>query len=381
MLMRATRACDRLCYGGIAPAKCKVSATGPPIGIAGKVARSQVLKDRQRPKRAQGVSFDTGTCQRSGVEVAEQIGYSVVRVSRIGLDAGTCQRSGVEVTDQIGCTVMQVSRIGAATRREAWRGCTIGRSRAGRRPSRRARGPQIVALTLKPSGRGVTHWTTHDLARTKGVSQTTVHRLRQAHAMKPHSVQTFKFTSDTAGRQRSTMWSAGLYLYRRPTRWRRVWTRKRDQAVSRSVPIGRTESPPRDRFRCSNLDHSANGPGTIGNRATRRRPLACHHALVADGHPRDTEALRNDQPAGLALATAVVFGRELGPPSRRDVPAHDKRLMFSTQTLRCSIKLRNCRSVFAWSSASPGQTAIAVLGRRKPRPATGFRLAGDSSSG
>ena len=55
---------------------------------------------------------------------------------------------------------------------------------------------QIVALTLKPPGRGVTHWTTREVARTAGVSHSTVHRIWQAHALQPHRVTTFKFTTD-----------------------------------------------------------------------------------------------------------------------------------------------------------------------------------------
>jgi transposase len=42
----------------------------------------------------------------------------------------------------------------------------------------------------------MTHWTTRDLARAAGVSHTTVHRIWQAHALQPHRVTTFKFTTD-----------------------------------------------------------------------------------------------------------------------------------------------------------------------------------------
>jgi len=42
----------------------------------------------------------------------------------------------------------------------------------------------------------VTHWSTRDLARKTGVSHGTVHRLWHAHALKPHRVSTFKFTTD-----------------------------------------------------------------------------------------------------------------------------------------------------------------------------------------
>src|SRR5215510_9118307 len=104
--------------------------------------------------------------------------------------------SGVEVAERIGYTVVQVSRI---RRRYAESGVAglHDRPKSGRPPTITARKrAQIVAMTLKPPGGGVTHWTTRDLARATGVSHSTGHRLWQAHALKPHQVQTFKFTTD-----------------------------------------------------------------------------------------------------------------------------------------------------------------------------------------
>lgn len=104
--------------------------------------------------------------------------------------------SGVEIAERIGYTVVQVSRI---RRRYAETGVAglHDRPKSGRPPTITARQrAQIVALTLKPPGAGRTHWTTRDLARTAGVSHSTVHRLWRAHALKPHQVQTFKFTTD-----------------------------------------------------------------------------------------------------------------------------------------------------------------------------------------
>lgn len=103
---------------------------------------------------------------------------------------------GVEIAERTGYTVVQVSRL---RRRFAEHGLAglPDRPRSGRPPTITARKrAQIVALTLKPAAPGVTHWSTRDLARQAGVSHGTVHRIWQAHALKPHRVATFKFTTD-----------------------------------------------------------------------------------------------------------------------------------------------------------------------------------------
>ena len=119
--------------------------------------------------------------------------------------------SGVEVAERTGYTVVQVSRI---RRRFAEQGL-VGlqeRPRSGRPPTVSARKrAQVVALTLKPPAPGLTHWSTWDMARRAGVSHSTVHRLWRAHALKPHQLRTFKFSTDPQAEEKIHD-VVGLYL-------------------------------------------------------------------------------------------------------------------------------------------------------------------------
>jgi transposase len=120
--------------------------------------------------------------------------------------------SGVEVAERTGYTVVQVSRL---RRRFAEHGMSglHDRPRSGRPPTITARKrAQIVAMTLKPAPPGVTHWSTRDLARKAGVSHGTVHRLWRAHALQPHRITTFKFTTDPAAEDKIYD-VVGLYLH------------------------------------------------------------------------------------------------------------------------------------------------------------------------
>lgn len=104
--------------------------------------------------------------------------------------------SGVEVARLTGYTPIQISRI---RRRYAEQGLAglMDRPRSGRPPQlTEAKRARIVALTLKAPPKGLTHWSTRELGERLGVSHATVHRIWQAHALQPHRVETFKFTSD-----------------------------------------------------------------------------------------------------------------------------------------------------------------------------------------
>lgn len=104
--------------------------------------------------------------------------------------------SGAEVARMTGYTVVQISRL---RRRFAEQGLAglEDKPRSGRPPSITARKrAQIVALTLKSPGSGLSHWSSRELANEVGVSHTTVHRIWQAHDLQPHRIETFKFSTD-----------------------------------------------------------------------------------------------------------------------------------------------------------------------------------------
>ncbi len=52
---------------------------------------------------------------------------------------------------------------------------------------------EIVATTMTPP-EGVTHWSARRLAKQAWVAKSTVHRIWQAFDLKPHRVETFKFS-------------------------------------------------------------------------------------------------------------------------------------------------------------------------------------------
>lgn len=104
--------------------------------------------------------------------------------------------AGTEIARLTGYTPIQVSRIRRRFAEEGLAGL-MDRPRSGR-PARltQAKGARVVALTLKRPPKGLTHWSTREVADRVGVSHATVHRIWKAHALQPHRVETFKFTND-----------------------------------------------------------------------------------------------------------------------------------------------------------------------------------------
>jgi transposase len=69
---------------------------------------------------------------------------------------------------------------------------------------------EIVATTMTPP-QGMTHWSARRLAKQAGIGKSTVHRIWQAYGLKPHRVETFKFSNDPQLKEK-VVDIVGLYL-------------------------------------------------------------------------------------------------------------------------------------------------------------------------
>jgi transposase len=71
--------------------------------------------------------------------------------------------------------------------------------RPGRVPTYdRAARDRVIALTLEPPADGTTHWSARRMAARTGISITTIQRIWAEAHLKPHRVETFKFSRDPA---------------------------------------------------------------------------------------------------------------------------------------------------------------------------------------
>ena len=119
--------------------------------------------------------------------------------------------SGVEVARLTGYNVIQVSRLRRRFCEEGIEGL-YDRPRTGRPKTLRPRQiARVVALTLKPPPQGLTHWSAREMAKKTGFSHSMIHRIWQAHNLKPHQVKTFKFTTDPEAEEK-ILDVVGLYL-------------------------------------------------------------------------------------------------------------------------------------------------------------------------
>ena len=83
----------------------------------------------------------------------------------------------------------------------------------------------IVDATLQTKPKGMTHWSCRTLAKSQGVSKSTIHNIWQAHNLKPHRVKTFKLSRDPKFLEKLTD-VIGLYLNPPNKQSCCAWTRR-----------------------------------------------------------------------------------------------------------------------------------------------------------
>ena len=69
----------------------------------------------------------------------------------------------------------------------------------------------IVSATLQTKPEGMTHWSCRTMAKSQGVSKSTVNNIRRAHKLQPHRTKTFKLSLDPKFLVKMTD-VVGLYL-------------------------------------------------------------------------------------------------------------------------------------------------------------------------
>ncbi len=102
----------------------------------------------------------------------------------------------VDVARATGFNIIHVSRL---RRRYAEHGIEglVDRPRSGRpKLITTKKISKVVALTLTPPPKGLTQWSSRDIAERTGVSQSSVTRIWRQANVKPHQLGSFKFTTD-----------------------------------------------------------------------------------------------------------------------------------------------------------------------------------------
>ena len=104
--------------------------------------------------------------------------------------------SNLEVADELGISRFTVGK---------WRARFVGRRLEGLSDEPRPGTPRtigdadverVLTMTLESKPKHATHWSTRNLAKAAGMSQTAVSRIWRAFGLQPHRTETFKFSED-----------------------------------------------------------------------------------------------------------------------------------------------------------------------------------------
>src|ERR1700688_2949375 len=115
----------------------------------------------------------------------------------------------------------------------------------------------IVDATLQTKPEGMTHWSCCTMAKSQGVSKSTINNIWQAHQLKPHRVKTFKLSRDPKFLEKMTD-VIGLYL--NPPQQATVLCvdeKSQIQALDRTQP-----GLPIKKGRCGTMTHDYKRNGT-----------------------------------------------------------------------------------------------------------------------
>ena len=141
----------------------------------------------------------------------QMVGECLERETEFGILWMADDIPGVEVARRTGYSVVQISRIRTRFAQHRIAGLQE-RVRSGR-PKKVTEKmiARVVALTLRAPPAGVSHWSARDLAAKTGLSHMTVHRIWKDHGLKPHRLETFKFSTDPEAESKIRD-IVGLYL-------------------------------------------------------------------------------------------------------------------------------------------------------------------------
>lgn len=172
------------------------------------------------------VTMDHACGMRAGI-VAEVSPADRVRPDRVVDDRNTPQKHSarlcVILATADGCGTLEIVRCSGLSKPVVWRwqgrfmhegvdGLLRDKTRPpGKPPLPAETVKRVVDLTLAAPPGETTHWTGRALAEAAGVSLRSVRRIRAAHGLAPHRVQTFEFSKDPRFLEKFTD-VVGLYV-------------------------------------------------------------------------------------------------------------------------------------------------------------------------